>query len=191
MDARQLIPIDGRRMLGLALILSASIAALSGCEWADDADKLSRDARVECPDDITQATDDRAKTGYVQDIQHALATNDAFLRVVYTGKNLQLVVMTIPPGQHIGSEIHADHDQFFRIDEGRGEVQINGVRTPLSDKSGIIVPAGALHDIVNTGDQPMRLHSLYAPPQHQMNTVRKSKADADAAAEHFDGCISE
>lgn len=172
-------------------MLSASMAALSGCETADDADKLSRDTPVECLDNITQATDDRAKTGYVKDIEQAAVTNDAFLRVVYTGKNLQLVLMTIPPGQHLGAEIHADNDQFFRVGQGRGEVQINGVRTPISDTSGIIVPAGALHDIVNTGDQPMRLHSFYAPPQRQMNTVRNSKADADAVAEQFDGCVTE
>ena len=191
MDARQQFPIDGRRMLSLALMLSASMVALSGCDSAGDAYNLASDAPAECVTNIAQKSDGKAKTGYVQDIKQAAVTNDAFLRVVYTGKNIQLVLMTVPPGQHIGAEIHADHDQFYRIHEGHGEVQINGVRTPISDTSGIIVPAGALHNIVNTGDRPLRLHALYAPPKHQMNTVRNSKADADAAAEHFDGCVTE
>lgn len=172
-------------------MLSASMAALSGCDSAGDTPGLSSDAQTECLTNIARKSDGIAKKGFVQDIEHTAVTNDAFLRVIYTGKNIQLVLMTIPPGQHIGAEIHAYDDQFFRIDQGRGEVQINGVRAPITDKSGIIVPAGALHDIVNTGDRPMRLHSLSAPPQHQMHTVRNSKADADAATEYFDGCITE
>ncbi len=171
----------------ITLVVAIAVT-ISGCDALAD---VSAGNTSGCRDGSAQARDDRAKSGYVQDVVYVAGANNAFLRVVYTGKNLQLVMMAIPPGQHIGAKTHADHDQFFRIDEGRGEVHINGVSTPISDRSGIIVPAGALHDVVNTGDRMMRLHSISAPPQLQMNTVRNSKADADAAAEHFDGCVSQ
>lgn len=168
----------------LALLVAIGAAA-SGCDGADPFAK----APIECLNGNAQAKDNLSKAGYVQDVKQAAGANDAFLRVVYTGRNLQLVMMAIPPGQHIGAEMRADHDQYFRIDEGRGEVLINGVSIPISDTSGIVVPAGAWHDIVNTGDRMMRLHSIFAPPQHHMNSVRNTKADE--AAKRFDGCVSE
>ena len=123
--------------------------------------------------------------GYVDDIEKATVENEDFRRVLYTGKNLQLVLMTLPPGCDIGEEVHEDRDQFFRIEEGEGVIVIDGVENPIEDDIAVIDPAGARHNVVNTGDQELKLYSIYAPPQHPDRTVHKTKADADAAeAEH-------
>ena len=131
------------------------------------------------------------KKGFVDDIEALTVGNDDFRRVVYTGKHLQLVLMTLQPGEEIGSEVHADHDQFFRIEEGRGEVRIDGVAHPIEDDDAVIVPAGARHNVVNTGDAPLRLYTLYGPPEHRHDVVHASKPDAERDDEHFDGRTSE
>ena len=132
-----------------------------------------------------------AKKGYVDNIEKATVENDLFRRVLYTGKNLQLVLMTLQPGEEIGEETHDDRDQFFRIEEGSGEIHIDGVRNPVEDDFAVIVPAGALHNVVNTGDTPLRLYTLYGPPEHVDGTVHRTKQEADAAHEHFDGRTTE
>ena len=125
--------------------------------------------------------------GFVADIEELTEENGDFRRVLYTGKNLQLVLMAIEPGGEIGEEIHADRDQFFRVEEGKGEVVIDGHRSKIKGDDAIIVPAGARHNVINTGDKPLRLYTLYAPPEHRDRTVHPTKADADASEEHFDG----
>jgi mannose-6-phosphate isomerase-like protein (cupin superfamily) len=110
---------------------------------------------------------------------------------LYTGKNLQLVLMAIQPGEEIGEETHTDRDQFFRVEKGKGEVWIDGYRSKIKSDDAIVVPAGARHDIVNTGEKPLRLYTVYAPPEHRDGTVHATKADADAADEHFDGETTE
>src|SRR5690606_38637833 len=129
--------------------------------------------------------------GYVADIEEQTEANSDFRRVLYTGKNLQLVLMCIEPGSEIGEEVHDDRDQFFRVEEGEGEVRIDGRASPIENDDAIVVPAGARHNIVNTGEEPLRLYTLYAPPEHRDGTVHKTKAEADAAHEHFDGKTSE
>jgi mannose-6-phosphate isomerase-like protein (cupin superfamily) len=129
--------------------------------------------------------------GFVADIEERTEENSDFRRVLYTGKNLQLVLMAIQPGDEIGEEVHDDRDQFFRIEEGEGEVRIDGNVSKIEGDDAIIVPAGARHNIVNTGDEPLRLYTLYAPPEHRDCTVHKTKADADASDEHFDGKTTE
>ncbi|RAK50947.1 cupin domain-containing protein [Phenylobacterium deserti] len=129
--------------------------------------------------------------GYVEDIEKATVENDDFRRVLYTGKFLQLVLMTLQPGEEIGEEVHEDHDQFFRIEEGKGEVRIDGVATPIEDDFAVIVPAGARHNVVNTGDQPLKLYTLYGPPEHKDGVVRHTKKEADEQEEHFDGKTTE
>lgn len=129
--------------------------------------------------------------GFVADIEELTEENSDFRRVLYTGKNLQLVLMAIQPGEEIGEEVHDDRDQFFRVEEGEGEVLIDGNRTKIESDDAIIVPAGARHNIVNTGEEPLRLYTLYAPPEHRDRTVHKTKADAEAAEEHFDGKTTE
>lgn len=129
--------------------------------------------------------------GFVGDIEELTEKNSDFRRVLYTGKNLQLVLMAIQPGEDIGEEVHEDRDQFFRVEEGRGEVSIDGKRTQVESDDAIIVPAGARHNVVNTGSTPLRLYTIYAPPEHRDGTVRATKAEAEAREEHFDGKTTE
>ncbi len=129
--------------------------------------------------------------GYHDDIERQTTANSDFRRVLYTGHHLQLVLMTLQPGEEIGAEVHEDRDQFFRIEQGNGEVLIDGVRTPVESDDAVIVPAGARHNVVNTGTGPLRLYTLYAPPEHKDGTVHVTKAQADAQEEHFDGKTTE
>ena len=129
--------------------------------------------------------------GYVDDIEKVTLDNTDFRRVLYTGHNLQLVAMSINPGEEIGAEVHDDRDQFFRVEQGKGEVLIDGKRHAVKADDAIIVPAGARHNVVNNGEQPLRLYTLYAPPEHKDGTVHVTKAQADAQEEHFDGKTTE
>lgn len=129
--------------------------------------------------------------GFVADIEDLTEANTDFRRVLYTGKHLQLVLMALRPGEEIGEEVHADHDQFFRIEDGEGEVWIDGVRTRIEGDDAIIVPAGARHNVINTGQEPLKLYTIYGPPDHRDGIVRATKAEAEASEEHFDGTTTE
>ena len=131
--------------------------------------------------------------GYVDDIENATTQNTDFRRVLYTGRHMQLVLMALQPGEEIGSEVHADIDQFFRIEQGAGTVEIDGVRHQVKDDDAIIVPAGARHNVINTGAAPLKLYTLYAPPEHRHGVVQATKAEAEARHEdeQFDGGTSE
>jgi len=129
--------------------------------------------------------------GFVNDIEDMTEQNSDFRRVLYTGKRLQLVLMAIEPGEDIGEEVHPDRDQFFRIEDGKGEVWIDGKTTEIESDSAILVPAGARHNIRNTGDEPLKLYTLYGPPEHADGTVQETKADAMASKEHFAGQTTE
>ena len=129
--------------------------------------------------------------GYVDDIEHRTEDNSDFRRVLYTGKHVQLVLMSLQPGEDIGEEVHRDGDQFFRVEEGKGEVSIDGTRTKLADGMAIVVPAGARHNVRNIGEKPLKLYTIYGPPHHADRTVQATKADAVASKEHFDGKTTE
>ena len=129
--------------------------------------------------------------GFVDDIETLTEENTDFRRVLYTGKNLQLVLMALQPGEEIGEEVHDDRDQFFRIEKGKGEIVIDGVATNIKADIAMIVPAGSRHNVRNTGDKALRLYTLYAPPEHLDGTVHVTKAEADASDEHFDGKTTE
>jgi mannose-6-phosphate isomerase-like protein (cupin superfamily) len=131
--------------------------------------------------------------GYVDNIEEATNSNADFRRVLYTGKNLQLVLMTLQPGDEIGEEVHEDRDQFFRIEDGRGTVYIDGAPNQVEDDFAVIVPAGARHNVVNTGDEPLKLYTIYGPPEHRDRIVHRDKAQADADHEndHWDGETTE
>lgn len=129
--------------------------------------------------------------GFVDDIEKLTTENDDFRRVLYTGKNLQLVLMSLRPGEEIGAEVHSDRDQFFRVESGQGDVQIDGNSSKIKDDDAIVVPAGARHNVINTGSEPLRLYTVYAPPEHRDGTVHRTKAEADSSNEHFDGGTSE
>jgi mannose-6-phosphate isomerase-like protein (cupin superfamily) len=128
--------------------------------------------------------------GFVQDIERLTVANDDFRRVLYTAKHCQLVLMSLKPGEAIGMETHK-LDQFFRVEEGTGEAVLDGVRTPLRAGFAIVVPAGANHNIINTGKAPLKLYTLYAPPNHRDGVVHHTRADAEVDKEHFDGKTSE
>ncbi len=131
--------------------------------------------------------------GYVDNIEEATTSNDDFRRVLYTGKNLQLVLMTLQPGEEIGEEVHEDRDQFFRIEEWRGTVYIDGAPSEVEDDFAVIVPAGARHNVVASGDQPLKLYTLYGPPEHRDGVIHRDKAQAEADHDndHWDGETSE
>lgn len=131
--------------------------------------------------------------GFHDDIERLTVDNEDFRRVLYTGKHLQLVLMTLQPGEEIGAEVHDDRDQFFRFEEGEGTVDIDGNRYSVSDGSGIVVPAGARHNVRNSGDAPLRLYTLYGPPEHQDSIVQSTKAEADERHhdEEWDGETTE
>lgn len=129
--------------------------------------------------------------GYHDDIEKQTTANSDFRRVLYTGGHLQLVVMTLQPGEEIGAEVHEDRDQFFRFEEGGGQVDIDDNSYAVVDGSGVIVPAGARHNVRNTGDAPLRLYTLYGPPEHIDGLVEATKADAMATHEEWDGRTTE
>lgn len=129
--------------------------------------------------------------GYLADIERLTEQNNAFRQVLYTGRHLQLVLMALEPGQDIGLETHKTHDQFFLIEQGDGEVLIDGITHTIKAGDGIIVPAGARHNLTNTGDQALRLYTLYGPPNHIDKLVQQDKSDAEASTEVFDGVTSE
>ena len=115
------------------------------------------------------------------DIVAAARSNDAFRREVLTGDHEQVVVMTIPPGGEIGDEVHPDTDQVLAFVDGRGEAILDGQRSAIGPNDLVFVRAGTRHNFVNTGDAPLRLITIYAPPEHEPGTVHQTKAEADAA----------
>jgi mannose-6-phosphate isomerase-like protein (cupin superfamily) len=128
--------------------------------------------------------------GFVQDIEAIVAKNGDFRRVLYTARNCQLVVMALKPKEEIGAEVHK-LDQFFRVEEGTGEAVLDGVRTVISAGFAVLVPAGMNHNIINTGSVPLKLFTLYAPPNHRDGVVHPTRTDAEADNEHFDGKTTE
>lgn len=128
--------------------------------------------------------------GFVQDIEGLATQNEEFRKVLYTAKNCQLVLMALKPQEEIGAEVHR-LDQFFRVEEGSGEAVLDGVRTPIRAGFAVLVPAGTKHNIVNTGAEPLKFYTLYAPPNHRDRVVHHTRADAEADSEHFDGKTSE
>jgi mannose-6-phosphate isomerase-like protein (cupin superfamily) len=131
-----------------------------------------------------------AMKGYVQDIESIAVKNVDFRQVLYTANNCQLVVMALKPQEEIGAEVHK-LDQFFRVEEGTGEAVLNGVRTAIRAGFAVVVPAGVNHNIINTGSVPLKLYTLYAPPNHRDGVVHHTRADAEADNEHFDGKTTE
>ena len=128
--------------------------------------------------------------GFVKDIEALATENDKFRRVLYTAQHCQLVLMALKPKEEIGAEVHK-LDQFFRVEEGSGEAVLDGVRTAIQAGFAVLVPAGMNHNIINTGSGPMKLYTLYSPPNHRDGVVHHTRADAEADNEHFDGKTTE
>lgn len=121
--------------------------------------------------------------GFVDNIEEKTEQNNFFRQVLYTGKHTQLVVMSLLPGEEIGMEVHPQVDQFFRIEEGRAKVIIDGEEHEVDEGFAIIVPAGSQHNVVNTGSNPLKLYTLYSPPNHPDGTIHPTRAEAMAAEE--------
>lgn len=138
-------------------------------------------------------SNDRGPKPYVVNIEEATLENDAFRDTLWTGKNLQLTVMTIPPGGEIGAEIHEGHDQFLRLEAGSLRAQLGESEDNLDIDEVIhadwaaFVPSGKWHNFVNEGDEPAKLYSIYAPPEHEPGTRHETKADADNDPQETDG----
>ena len=126
--------------------------------------------------------------GYVTNIEKATLENENYRKVLYTAKNSQLVLMTIQPGDEIGVETH-ELDQFIRFEAGKAAVTLDGVEHSVEGDWAVVIPAGAEHNVVNTGHVPLRLYYIYSPPEHRDGTVHASKADDKE--EHFDGVTTE
>jgi mannose-6-phosphate isomerase-like protein (cupin superfamily) len=130
--------------------------------------------------------------GFVADLGPAARKNMDFRRVLYTGSQSQLVLMRLRPAEDIGEEVHSDVDQFFRVEEGEGIAVIDGTRYTLRTGSGVIVPAGAKHNLINTSRTlDLKLSTIYSPPEHRDQIVRRSKQEAQAREENFDGKTTE
>jgi len=122
-------------------------------------------------------------TGFVGDIEKLTEKNKYFRQVLFTGKYAQLVVMSLQPGEEIGNEVHHTVDQFFRIEEGEAKFVFNGKEEHVV-KSGdaVLVPAGTFHNVINNSSKdPLKLYTIYSPPNHPDGTVHKTKAEAEAA----------
>ncbi len=134
----------------------------------------------------------RNMKGFVIHLERETKKNTDFRHVLYTAKHSQLVLMSLKPGEEIGEEVHEDHDQFFRFESGEGKVIIDGVEHQIKDGNGVIVPAGARHNVVNASKRAnLRLYTIYSPPEHQDGVVRHTKKEATASEEHFDGRTTE
>lgn len=132
------------------------------------------------------------KNGYIVNIEELTVENTSFRKVLYTTPEMQLVLMSLKPGEDIGSEVHPNITQFFRVEAGKGTVILNGVETFIEDGSSIVVPAGVEHNVVNTGDVDLKLYTLYTPPEHKHGVVQETKEEAEARHkdEQFDGTTS-
>jgi mannose-6-phosphate isomerase-like protein (cupin superfamily) len=128
--------------------------------------------------------------GYIRDIEDLAVKNDKFRHVLYTAGNSQLVLMALKPKEEIGAEAHTS-DQFFRVEEGSGEAVLDGVQTPIRAGFAVVVPGGMQHNIINTGSVPMKLYTLYSPPNHRDGVVHNTRAEAEKDNEHFDGKTTE
>ncbi len=128
--------------------------------------------------------------GFVTNIEKDSIENDYFRKVLYTSKNLQLVLMSLRPMEDIGEEVH-ELDQFIRVEAGVGKSVLDGEERELEDGTAVVVPAGTKHNIINTSaDRPMKLYTLYSPPNHRDGVIHKTKAEAEVDEEHFDGGTS-
>ncbi len=131
------------------------------------------------------------KKGYKEQIEEKTIANENFRHVLYTGAHMQLVLMSLLPGEEIGAEVHTDNDQFFRFEKGVGTVVINETSYAVEDGDVVIVPAGAQHNVINTGSDALKLYTIYAPAHHKDGIIRATKHDAETQEAEFDGVTTE
>ncbi len=137
-------------------------------------------------------TNMKIKKGYKTDLEKETTRNTYFRRVLYTAEHSQLVLMSLKPKEEIGEEVHRGIDQFFRFEHGKGAVVINGVKRAVRDGSGVIVPAGARHNVINTSaNLDLKFYTVYSPPDHKDKIAYPTKAEAIAKDKEFDGRTTE
>ncbi|MFA5052698.1 MAG: cupin domain-containing protein [Parcubacteria group bacterium] len=131
--------------------------------------------------------------GYiVKNIEQDTLKNDNFRKILYTAPHSQLVLMSLLPKEEIGEETHDDRDQFFRVEAGKGLAVLNGISHEIEDGSAIVIPAGTLHNIINASEtEKLKVYTIYSPAEHKNGTIHKTKAEALANEEHFDGKTTE
>ncbi len=148
---------------------------------------------VETPPVETKSLDlefrDFGNEPFVFNIEDYTKENETYRTVLWTGQNMQLTVMSLLPGEDIGLEMHAEHDQFIRVEEGEGMVMMGDAEDNLTfkerveDDFAIMIPAGKWHNVINDSDKPMKVYSIYAPREHKPNTVHKTREES-LADEH-------
>lgn len=137
------------------------------------------------PEENWERQGDQGGQPYVVNIKNAALRNNAFIRAIWTGRNLQVTLMRLMPGEDIGLEIHQHNDQFLRVESGQGYVQMGDRQHQLNfqrrvrENDAILIPAGKWHNVRNTGRTPLLLHSIYAPPEHPKGTVYRTKQEAE------------
>ena len=129
--------------------------------------------------------------GYFGHLEEDVKKNSNFRKVLYTGRYSQLVLMSLLPGEEIGEEVHPQNDQFFRFDQGVGKVIIDGNEYEVKDGDAVLVPAGASHNVINTGSEPLRFYTIYSPPHHKDGIIRQTKKEAMEQEAEFDGKTTE
>lgn len=129
---------------------------------------------------------------YHANIEQETLANDSFRKVLYTGKHMQLVLMSLKPGEEIWSEVHEENDQFFRWESWKGKCIIDDNEYDISDGTVVVIPAWARHNVINTSDtQDLKMYTIYAPPHHKDGIIRETKEEAEANEEEFDGKTTE
>jgi mannose-6-phosphate isomerase-like protein (cupin superfamily) len=132
------------------------------------------------------------KKGFVTDIEDAAWENENFRKVLYTGAYSQLVLMNLKPGEEIGAEVHQNVDQFFRFEQGSGKIVIDGNEYAVEEDFAAIVPAGANHNVINTGAENLKLYTIYSPAEHRDQVIHQTKDEAIAdQSDHFGGKTTE
>lgn len=132
------------------------------------------------------------KKGYKNNIEKSTLENNDFRKVLYTGEESQLVLMSLLPGEEIGSEVHPDNDQFFRFEAGEGKVIINETEYSVTDGDAIVIPKGSQHNVINTSSSTaLKMYTIYSPAHHKDGVIRATKAEAEADSPEFDGITSE
>lgn len=170
-------------LLAVCFLLSFTAAAVSAKELSSMAGKET------CK--TVEKTKNKMK-GFSINIEKATLENNDFRKILYTARHSQLALMSLKPGEEIGTEVHKNNDQFIRIEEGQGKCIINGYEHKLDKGSAVIIPAGAQHNVINTmKTSPMKLYTVYSPPHHKDQIVRTTKQEAEANPEEFDGVTTE
>jgi len=130
------------------------------------------------------------KKGYKNNIEKLTTENENFRKVLYTGEHCQLVLMNLLPNEEIGMEVHKDNDQFFRFEKGSGKVIINETEYSVADGDAVIVPSGARHNVIASGDG-LKLYTIYSPAHHKNGIIRITKKEAEENGVDFDGITTE